>query len=48
MDDFGFFIFLAVLLVCFIGEPDLVDRLIWGQGHPILEQIRNGAIEDDE
>lgn len=45
MGEFGFWIFMSVLLVFTVGEPDLIDRLVHGEGSPVLERMHNDSID---
>lgn len=46
MSEFGFWIFMCVLLIFTTGEPDLIDRMVHGEGSPVLEQMYKDANEE--
>jgi hypothetical protein len=47
MSDAIVFACILIFIVLFSGSPDLIDSAIWGQGHPMLEQIRSESEEDE-
>ena len=46
MSDTIAFVCILIFTILFSGKPDLIDMAIWGQGHPMLEQIRAEPEED--
>ncbi|MDS1141763.1 hypothetical protein RE432_15080 [Pusillimonas sp. SM2304] len=48
MGDFGFWIFIVVLMVLFAGEPNLHDKLIKRLDCPISVQEQGGSNHDNQ